>query len=90
MKNFVDWVSCLAGPLCLLLLLVPWILKWGAPVSSFQMFVAHELFVLISWVLAIVFSVWGFRKRSFNLKFLNVTTIVLASILWLLDSWGML
>jgi hypothetical protein len=54
------------------------------------MFVAHELFVLVSWVLAIVFSVWGFRKRPFNLQFLNVTTIILASILWLLDSWGML
>ena len=71
-------------------LLVPWALKWGAPVSSFHMFVAHELFVLVSWVLAIVFSVWGFRKRQSNLRFLNVTTIVLASILWLLDSWGML
>lgn len=54
------------------------------------MFVAHELFVLVSWVLAIVFSVWGFRKRQSNLQFLNVTTIVLTSILWLLDSWGML
>jgi len=90
MRNFVDWVSCLAGPLCLLPLLVPWALKWGAPVSSFHMFVAHELFVLVSWVLAIVFSVWGFRKRQSNLQFLNVTTIVLTSILWLLDSWGML
>jgi len=90
MRNFVDWVSCLAGPLRLLPLLVPWVLKWGAAVSSFHMFVAHELFVLVSWVLAIVFSVWGFRKRPSNLQFLNVTTIVLASILWLLDSWGML
>jgi hypothetical protein len=53
-------------------------------------FLAHELFVLVCWVLAIFFSVLGFRKRPFVLKFWNVTTIVLASVLWLLDSWGML
>jgi hypothetical protein len=53
------------------------------------MFVARELFVFVSCVLAIVFSGWGFGKRPFILKFLNVTTVVLASILWLLDSWGM-
>ena len=65
-------------------------IKMGLLCRHFNMFVAHELFVLVSWVLAIVFSVWGFRKRQSNLQFLNVTTIVLTSILWLLDSWGML
>lgn len=90
MKNLVDWVSCLAGPLCLLPLLVPWVLKWGSPGSSFHVFVARELFVFVFCVLAIVFSGWGFGERPFNLKFLNVTTAVLAFILWLLGSWGML
>jgi hypothetical protein len=54
------------------------------------MFVARELFVFVFCVLAIVFSGWGFGERPFNLKFLNVTTAVLAFILWLLGSWGML
>ena len=78
-RNFVDWVSCLVGPLCLLPLLILWVLWSGARRLSFQMFMTRELIVLVSWVLAIIFSLRGFRKSPFKLvKFLNITTIVLA------------
>ena len=90
MKNFVDWASCLVGPPCLLILLILWILWSGARQRSFQTFITRELVVLVSWVLAIVFSVWGFTKRPSRLKPLNIFTIVFASILWFADSFSML
>jgi len=54
------------------------------------MFLTLELIVIVFWALAIVFSLWGFRKRSFKLKFLNLTTIVLATILGLLVGFSLL
>jgi hypothetical protein len=62
-RNCVDWVSGLAGPLCLLPLLILWVRWSGVHQPSFQMFMARELIVLIFWVLAIIFSVRSFRKR---------------------------
>ncbi len=90
MKNFVDSVSPWAGPLCLIPLLILWVSWSGAHQSSFHMFITRELIVLIACVLAIVFSVRGFTARSPKVKFLNVTTIVLATILGFLFGFSLL
>lgn len=90
MKNSVDWVSCSVGSLCLFLLLILWILWWGKPQSSFLMFIIREVIIFVFWALALVFSLWGFRKRPFKLKLLNITTMVLASILGFLASFPLL
>lgn len=89
-KTSVDWISYLLGPLCLLPLLILLVFWSGAHQSSFRMFLTLELIVIVFWALAIVFSLWGFRKRSFKLKFLNLTTIVLATILGLLVGFSLL
>ena len=90
MKNFLNWVSCLGGPLCLLVLLIVWVLWSGAHQPSFGAFVARELIVLLSWLLAIIFSVWGFGNRPRKLKFLNITIVVFASVLAPLDAFSLL
>jgi uncharacterized membrane protein len=89
-KGIKGFALASIGPLCLLPLLVVWVLWAGAPQSSFQMFVTLELIVLVSGVLAIVFSLMGFRKRSSKLKFLNIATIVLACILGFLVGFSLL
>ena len=90
MKRFVDWVSCVVGPLCLLTLLILWVLWAGARQPSSHGFITRELIVLGTWALAILSSVLGIRKRPFKLKLLNLNIIVFASILGLSACFSML
>jgi len=86
MRRLVDWLA----PVFLLPLVII-LVRWaGRPQSSFQMFLSLELIVLVSWALAIVFSLWGFRRRPLPLKLLNVTVIVVGSMLALLDGFALL
>jgi hypothetical protein len=85
-----DRISCFVGSLCLLLLLIVWVSWSGSRQTSFLTFTLRAVTVLVSWLLAIAVSVWGFRTRSFKLKVLNVIVIVAASVLGLLDGFSLL
>lgn len=112
MRSFIDRVSSLAGPLCLLPALVIsglWIVAVNRSsaqterVSYYLSFFPRgtdvyqlALIVFVSCLLAIVFSVLGFRKRSFGhaagadwrgdlVQPLHIATIVMASIIGFLN-----
>ena len=60
------------------------------PQSSFAMWVALELTILVSAGLAIGMSIWRFRQRSPGLKVLAVATIVAGAVLGPLEAFWFL
>ena len=71
-------------------LLIVWVLWSGAPQPSYQAFITRELIVLAAWLLAVIFSVWGFRSRPPKLRFLNIIIIVFTCLFAALDGFSLL
>lgn len=82
-----DW----AGVLCLLpLAVIAFNANAFIPQPSFLAWVGLELTILISSVLAVTFSLRALRRHSVMLKVVAIGTILIASLLGLLETFWLL